>query len=987
MDDPFESIQKKLEFPKNSIEATDPKSVATVDVLRTKLEQPDKVSSLLVIVKIVNGKATAEGSETRRRQRLALESAMSWAGYSMTYPGRMTYITAEYDYYHTPTAASGHKIDLPLKLYSKDIKATTGEINQRLVVVAWVRDEHLGEKPLNTIAQITRSLLDSDEKLIRQSQLIIAGPSYSDTLAKMNNEFDQSNASATVSNKSAAPTGPISTDLKSNLELLTKFKGNVVLLNSNCTAPNSDIGIAHDELRLSESKSIAIAQIIGEDELLVQSIRDELVLRGRTNPNYRTVLFVEEQSYQYINALRESLLGPRPNPNITVVPYLPGIAMNDPGGQSTSDYLVRTFADLRNAASESVVAVGVFGSRTADKIAIFRAARNVFPAAAYFTTEIDADYIDAKNFIACRNLLVASHFGLTINTKLFNEMQRKPPVFRDGYQTSNFLGLLVGLKNYESSDNSGTSKPTFEPLWFRPWSTGSANGPFGEWRLKLDQTALQPLVFEVSRSGFHQFKPAESKDFAANQFSVAHPISPTPLFAKGGRIANLVFLLIVVWAILMLFRVHSNGIRNALEQSRKLMRAVVKFVVAQFSQLFQAIKQSTDPKPTGDNKQASIAPQPAVSALNAPPDQEEPKPAKDQAPPSDEPIWFVAWFLMVCAVSAALMFFAWSSDVDINGEPVSLTNAISIWPSVFLFHVVSCASSYIVARSMSKDWLQARSAFYLAVALIFLIWSTLGSVWRDIPPARGELPRMVAYLCLIASAAWLFYLASLSSLNILRSRKEISDKLDKLNDHFRTPLEQAPSLEWQAGTLLKKAAEFRESLSEAMIIGERASITLIAPAALTIVLAMARLPLLDSWGLPRVWYAALMTPMVLSVMAALLMRSEARRLKSDTLERFEENLAILYCRFADETGTGVFQTAETASSSTTLTVDRERFNDYLNKVNANLDLIRNLHRGPFASVYSDPLLGGILLILTAGLTGPLRETTVGLLNYLPGFAT
>jgi hypothetical protein len=62
----------------------------------------------------------------------------------------------------------------------------------------------------------------------------------------------------------------------------------------------------------------------------------------------------------------------------------------------------------------SIKAFGILGNDYFDKLLILQALKERFPSQLYFTTDLDAGYLDAKVFRWTRNLVVAAPFGLTL---------------------------------------------------------------------------------------------------------------------------------------------------------------------------------------------------------------------------------------------------------------------------------------------------------------------------------------------------------------------------------------------------------------------------------------------------------------------------------------------------------------------------------------------------------------------------------------------
>jgi hypothetical protein len=127
----------------------------------------------------------------------------------------------------------------------------------------------------------------------------------------------------------------------------------------------------------------------------------------------------------------------------------------EPGfGDDQLDYLTRVadaMEDLNrrlwteDGRRERIGAIGILGNDFYDKLLILRALRARFPDAVFFTTDLDARFVDPAYSTWTRNLVVASAYGLS-------PMPGSPmasPVFRDSYQTSKFLATLAAVGGKE----------------------------------------------------------------------------------------------------------------------------------------------------------------------------------------------------------------------------------------------------------------------------------------------------------------------------------------------------------------------------------------------------------------------------------------------------------------------------------------------------------------------------------------------------------
>ena len=399
----------------------------------------------------------------------------------------------------------------------------------------------------------------------------------------------------------------------------------------------------------------------------------------------------------------------------------------------------------------------------------------------------------------------------------------------------------------------------------------------------------------------------------------------------------------ILLGITFVVRAFSSGLSNALREAFDTLVAVRKFFGVQFSTMHRKWGRLTEPARASETDQRPVI-------------------IKERHPKDSQTIWFV----FIATLTLVGFFIAWASDTSDDGEKITLLESTSIWPSVAMFHLVTILSSAMVMRLWRDLDRKLFSKGALLAGLLFLaIFAALGFTWVDEPPARGFITRLSAAFSRWIAAISLFLLASMSAVSILKARKEIAEEAKRLRDSDEK--NHGPDVVPRVQKLLQDSAFYRLRLFDAMQEGERSSYTLMAPAALSILLAVARLPLLDSWGIPRVWYAALMTPMLMSILAAIVMRWEARRLRYDVTGLIERQQSDLL---------GNCQTLDPAS--------RESFNDCMQKVNQQLGLINRLDKGPFASVYSDPILGSVLLIITAGLTGPMRDVSTWIMNAFAG---
>lgn len=122
--------------------------------------------------------------------------------------------------------------------------------------------------------------------------------------------------------------------------------------------------------------------------------------------------------------------------------------VNKAEGPAQFDYLGRIGdrmdelqKSLKREGGGRISAIGIVGSDVYDKLLILQALRDRFPAALFFTTDLDVRYFHPREREWARNLIVASAYGLALNDAL----QGNVPQFRDSTQTAQFAATLAAL--------------------------------------------------------------------------------------------------------------------------------------------------------------------------------------------------------------------------------------------------------------------------------------------------------------------------------------------------------------------------------------------------------------------------------------------------------------------------------------------------------------------------------------------------------------
>jgi hypothetical protein len=166
-------------------------------------------------------------------------------------------------------------------------------------------------------------------------------------------------------------------------------------------------------------------------------------------------------------------------------------------GNSQIDYLRRLVGRMK-ANNKDFRAIGLLGSDVYDKLLLLKALRPSFPEAFFFTTDLDVRLLQPGDFANTHNLLIASHYGLSLHDAL----QGDTPPFRSGYDTSSYMGYLLAV-SYALPEDETTSR--LLPVWQRLASAGALPEP----------AYREPRIYEVGRSGAYELTFSQDNVFSA----------------------------------------------------------------------------------------------------------------------------------------------------------------------------------------------------------------------------------------------------------------------------------------------------------------------------------------------------------------------------------------------------------------------------------------------------------------------------------------
>ncbi len=278
--------------------------------------------------------------------------------------------------------------------------------------------------------------------------------------------------------------------------------------------------------------------------------------------------------------------------------------------------------------------------------------RKGFPRAWFFTTDLDAGFWHPEEFDYARNVLVASHFGLSLQRNL----QGSVAPFRDSYQTATFFAIQLALTPGKTGERTG------QQLW------GSLD-PTDPWGLQGSDPDpdkhLKPLIFEIGRHGPYQLtrirrdppttRSDGSNGSTAGKGSAVRPGLAHPEASQGGS-ADVTAMIAVhppgprdvplklfSWAYGPLIVVGTLSLLFCLWYFDRHTRQVVGVLVSPLRRLARA----------------------EFRDLCA-----------------DVPLTALGW--LTVALVVFVTWAIWHDHTTDGGEPFSLVEGISVWPSVLI---------------------------------------------------------------------------------------------------------------------------------------------------------------------------------------------------------------------------------------------------------------------------------------------------------------
>ncbi|EMI17681.1 hypothetical protein RMSM_05383, partial [Rhodopirellula maiorica SM1] len=532
-----------------------PDLLAASDVTTILKEKLGDDGRIMYLVVPVPGAVHTDrsGLESHVRKRHAVELALANQGFNLSFPNRMTYRPSKLTYHFSTRAAEikspsevdqepppSERIEDPDAAVDRtgdppveppmDRQSTAVTIDPFLptklykhrntddyILITWIQETHLGKQPLSTLYDILQPIVvDTSDK--KNAAFALLGPTFSGSLRDLVRDGKQLDLTQ-QSDRTVA-------------SFFDDWGLGAVVCNTSCTASDRSLGLSagQTDLKIGSHRFVKLIHTIGSDERLLTALQRELTLRGvwpSDGSTNKLVIFAEQSSLSYVEEMQKSLFETS-NQQPVVIPYLKDIA--DSGSQSSGgdsrgdhstvkDYLNRSMQELGKMASSRLInpsrvrAVGILGSSWEDKNLILEKARPIFPVATFFTTELDARYSLPDFNSHTRNLVVASHYGLGVRgrSNIFGRVNNIPS-FRDGYQTSAFIGMSVlchaflekKLKDDRFEKYYGDVSQDLFDLVGRRQTKASAS---------ISQSYLQPLAFEIGNGNPIQLSATQSPKY------------------------------------------------------------------------------------------------------------------------------------------------------------------------------------------------------------------------------------------------------------------------------------------------------------------------------------------------------------------------------------------------------------------------------------------------------------------------------------------
>ncbi len=467
---------------------------------------------VLFLLNLISADGDLDAAEARRRERYDIFSALNTAGYVPTEPNRLRYMHWSACSVATgitngePDAGRQKGVPIPYEWVKPCHDAKLNQHYQS-VCVLWVSPSTDGTPQFSYLKKLANAL---------QMELT-NGKSHKDhpvCEVAVNGQISSEQLDALLQEE-CPPIGPAMT------------------LYVTCATANK---VRDNSVKV---RGLKVEYIIDTDSRLGEKLQEELGYRGIYLGSTATpVAIVAEWDTEYGRYMHKWLFGEETSKKLKQYSYLRGLdgktqeragkskagAAAEPDsaannglkpasdkptaklgvGQQQFDYLLRLAERMKLEQRElggRFHAIGILGNDVYDKILLLQALRPHFPDAVFFTTDLDARLIQPGDYATTRNLLIASHYGLSLNA----DLQAQSPPFRSSYDTASYLGCLRAVQYSELQPLVKLLSPDEQKRLFGKPSNGSLLVP-------KDKTGMPIYLYEVGRHGAYELSLREKDD-------------------------------------------------------------------------------------------------------------------------------------------------------------------------------------------------------------------------------------------------------------------------------------------------------------------------------------------------------------------------------------------------------------------------------------------------------------------------------------------
>jgi len=322
-------------------------------------------------------------------------------------------------------------------------------------------------------------------------------------------------------------------------------------------------------------------------------------------------------------------------------------------------------------------AIGILGDDYHDKLMVLQALRPAFPEAVFFTTDLNADMLHPKHNPFTRNLVVASGYGLTMAP----DLQGQVPPLRDSYQTSMLraVRLALGVLGGKSKEQDGEAPL---PRLFEIGRTEAValalppedRDQKGGQKAQDSQEAFQPK--KASPQDIH---PRDEDRYFSPGILGTYFLQALLIMGLGAALVASTRPKYRIW-----FKRRWDRVRAWLSPK---WHKVCARLPPTWKQTCIRLAQVCD---QGDHQTADAGPKPQEDHTRV---------TQDQRPPSRR--WWrlvAAWAILGLALVGGLLW-----DLGHAGEPFSLVQGVSAWPSEVLRFVAGVLAVWFLVRGHDKQ--------------------------------------------------------------------------------------------------------------------------------------------------------------------------------------------------------------------------------------------------------------------------------------------